>query len=273
MKEQTLFARASSWFGSFPFPLTGKRSALLWGSSGIAFALLGWAGAAWWFCNPIVLPSPGEVFAGFKELLADGSLVRDIGASIRRVLGGFLIAAGIGVPLALLMAYVRPFRYLGLPVLALLRPIPPIAWIPIAILWFGISDRSSYFITALGAFFPIFINSLSGGLSVQKVHVHAASCLGAGRWALLRRVFLPSALPMVWTGLKIGLGQAWMAVITAELVAAQSGLGYMIQLNRLQMETPRVLVGMAVIGILGALMTSVLGWVEQRLFPWNQTAQ
>ena len=115
-----------------------------------------------------------------------------------------------------------------LPVLALLRPIPPIAWVPIAILWFGLGDSPSYFVTAVAAFFPIFINALAGVGIVEEQHLRAARCLGAGRLALIRFVYLPSALPNVFTGLKVGLGQSWMAVVTAELIAAQSGLGYMI---------------------------------------------
>ncbi len=263
--------RASSWFGSLPgrLPVSGGAQALVFGAAGIALLFAGWSLAAHWLNNDILLPPPLAMLGGLREVLADGTLARDVHASCQRVFGGFAVAAGIAVPLALLMAYWRPLRYFLLPVLTLLRPIPPIAWIPLAILWFGITDRSSYFITAIAAFFPIFINALAGGLAVEPQHLQAARCLGATRTVLLRRIFLPSALPTVWTGLKIGLGQSWMAVVTAELVAAQSGLGYMIQINRLQLETPRVLAGMFVIAVLGALMTSVLGWMERYIFPWT----
>ena len=158
-----------------------------------------------------------------------------------------------------------------MPVLALLRPIPPIAWVPIAILWFGLGDKPSYFVTAVAAFFPVFLNSLGGARSVEAQHLRAARCLGARKLQLLRYVYLPSSLPAVWTGLKIGLGQSWMAVVTAELVAAQSGLGHMIELNRLQLETPRVFVGMFMISVIGALMTLALGAAETWIFPWKKT--
>jgi ABC-type nitrate/sulfonate/bicarbonate transport system permease component len=252
-------------------PSPAWASSWIFGAIGIAALFYGWSVAAHWLNNAILLPSPLAMLDGLREVFADGTLAGDVRASLQRVFVGFALAAGVAVPLSLFMAYWRPLRQLLLPVLTLLRPIPPIAWIPLAILWFGITDKSSYFITALAAFFPIFLNALAGGLAVEPQHLHAARCLGATRTALLRRIFLPSALPAVWTGLKIGLGQSWMAVVTAELVAAQSGLGYMIQINRIQLETPRVLAGMFVIAVLGALMTSVLGWLERYIFPWTHT--
>jgi NitT/TauT family transport system permease protein len=168
------------------------------------------------------------------------------------------------------MAYSRRISLLISPIVTFLRPIPPIAWIPIAILWFGIGDKPSFFITAVAAFFPIFINSYAGGHSVRPEHIHAARSLGAGPRALFLRIYLPSAMPMIATGLRIGLGQSWMAVVTAELIAAHSGLGYMIQANRLALETGLVLVGMCVIGLLGAAMSIVLEAFERYvLVPWK----
>lgn len=220
--------------------------------------------------SAVLLPSPLSVLDAYGELIADGSLIKDVHASIIRVFGGFLIASSVAVPLALLLAYSQILHGLIMPLIALVRPIPPIAWIPLAILWMGLGDPPSYFITAIAAFFPIFLNSFSGGTSLQDEHVNAARSLGARPLALLLTIMLPSALPMIVTGLRIGLGQAWMAVVTAELIAAQSGLGYMIQISRLNLETARVLVGMTVIGLLGAIMISVIGILERRiLVPWN----
>lgn len=222
--------------------------------------------------NPVLLPHPEAVLISFRELLADGSLAKDVAASLRRVFGGFLIAACIAPPLALLLAASWTMRCIFLPIVTLLRPIPPIAWIPLAILWFGLGNPPSYFITALAAFFPIFLNSFAGGQALEAEHVNAARSLGARRGSLLLCIMLPSALPLIVTGLRIGLGQAWMAVVTAELVAAQSGLGFMIQASRLNLETSRVLVGMTLIGILGAAMTATLSVVERKLIvPWNYT--
>jgi ABC-type nitrate/sulfonate/bicarbonate transport system permease component len=247
----------------------GRRSAFACAGIGLFLAL--WFAAAARLHSDVLLPEPNVVFAGLIDLLRDGSLVRDVAASLKRVLGGFAIASLLAVPLALLMAAVRPLDLLLSPVISFLRPIPPIAWIPIAILWFGIGDPPSYFITAIASFFPIFINAYAGGKSVQPQHVYAAKSLGAGPRALFMRIYLPSAMPMIATGLRVGLGQSWMAVVTAELIAAHSGLGYMIQANRLALETGLVLVGMCMIGLLGALMSWGLGILERHvLVPWKQ---
>jgi NitT/TauT family transport system permease protein len=244
---------------------------LAWTSAGIALFLGLWTAASLHLNNPVLLPEPTAVLGGFLDLVHDGTLISDIMASLRRVIGGFLIAAATAVPLALLMAFYRPLDLLFSPIITFLRPIPPIAWIPIAILWFGIGDPPSYFITALAAFFPIFINSYAGGKAVLPEHVYAAKSLGAGPRALFGRIYLPSAMPMITTGLRVGLGQSWMAVVTAELIAAHSGLGYMIQANRLALETGLVLVGMCVIGLLGAAMSVGLLAIERYvLVPWNQ---
>src|SRR5258708_1532486 len=242
-----------------------------WALIGIAFFRLLWTVDSLRIGNPVLLPKPQSVLFGFIDLVREGSLLADIKASLRRVIGGFAIASAIAVPLALVMAFYRPVNLLLSPIVGFLRPIPPIAWIPIAILWFGIGDPPSYFITAVAAFFPIFINSFAGGNAVRPEHIHAARSLGAGPRALFTRVYLPSAMPMIATGLRIGLGQSWMAVVTAELIAAQSGLGYMIQANRLSLETSLVLVGMCTIGLLGALMSAALEALERHvLVPWKQ---
>jgi NitT/TauT family transport system permease protein len=246
------------------------REKLLWSLAGIAGFLAVWTAASLKLDNPVLLPTPDAVVAGFFDLIRDGTLLQDVAASMKRVLGGFAIASLVAVPLALLMALWRPLDLLLSPIVSFLRPIPPIAWIPIAILWFGIGDPPSYFITAVAAFFPIFINGYAGGRSVRPEHVHAARSLGAGAQSLFLRIYLPSAMPMISTGLRIGLGQSWMAVVTAELIAAHSGLGYMIQANRLALETASVLVGMCVIGLLGAAMSAVLQYLERTvLVPWR----
>jgi NitT/TauT family transport system permease protein len=250
--------------------LGSRATGVLLGAVGLAIFAGIWGLAAARFNNEVLLPSPLSVLNAYGELLGDGSLIRDVRASITRVFAGFFIASSIAVPLALILAYSRVLRALVMPLISLIRPIPPIAWIPLAILWMGLGDPPSYFITSIAAFFPIFLNAFAGGTSLQHEHVNAARSLGAGPSALLLTVMLPSALPMIVTGLRIGLGQAWMAVVTAELIAAQSGLGYMIQLSRLSLETPRVLVGMTVIGLLGAVMIGALGILERRFFvPWN----
>lgn len=258
--------------------LIEQRGVILSGAGRLTIAAIGtvlflmiWSLVAHRLASPILLPGPLAVASGFLSLIEEGTLAADVLASLKRVLIGFACASVIAVPLAVAMALSRTLGLLLGPIVTFLRPIPPIAWIPLAILWFGIGDRSSYFITALAAFFPIFINSYMGGTSVRPEHLHAARSLGAGPRAMFLRIYLPSAMPMIATGLRIGLGQSWMAVVTAELIAAQSGLGYMIQANRLALETQYVLVGMCVIGLLGALMSAGLQVLEKRvLVPWKR---
>ncbi len=260
--------------GNLPNGANSGASSVLrwsWAIAGIALFLALWTLASLRIGNAVLLPEPQSVLLGLFDLVREGSLLSDVVASLRRVIGGFLIASAFAVPLALAMAFFQPLNLLLSPVVSFLRPIPPIAWIPIAILWFGIGDPPSYFITALAAFFPIFINSFAGGNAVRPEHVHAARSLGAGPRALFARIYLPSAMLMIATGLRIGLGQSWMAVVTAELIAAQSGLGYMIQANRLSLETSLVMVGMCTIGLLGALMSVGLEALERHvLVPWKQ---
>jgi ABC-type nitrate/sulfonate/bicarbonate transport system permease component len=249
----------------------GAIAVLALGALGLAgFAGL-WAAAALLIANPVQLPAPPSVLSAYRELLLDGSLMTDMAASMKRVFVGFLIAASLATPLALILAYSWTLRCMFLPVVTLIRPVPPIAWIPLAILWLGIGDPPSYFITAIAAFFPIFLNSYAGGAALLDEHVNAARSLGANSRSILLNVMLPSALPMIATGWRIGLGQAWMAVVTAELIAARSGLGYMIQINRINLETARVLVGMTLIGLLGSVMVGALGVIEHKfIIPWRQ---
>jgi len=260
---------AQSSFRRLQYKLHESRASAAWLVISMMLFLLVWTVASLLFKSSTLLPSPWAVLEGFFSLVRDGSLLGDIQASLQRVLVGFLIASMIGAPLGIFLAYFYIPRQILLPIITLLRPIPPIAWIPLAILWFGIGNSSSYFITAIAAFFPVFINSFAGGRAVDRHHIYAAKCLGAKQAALFTKVLLPSALPLVWAGLRIGLGQSWMAVVTSELIAAQSGLGYMIQANRLNLETSYVLVGMVVIGILGSFMNAALGYIEKYLIPWK----
>jgi ABC-type nitrate/sulfonate/bicarbonate transport system permease component len=249
--------------------LVSMGASALWLLASFAIALSIWTLASVAVDDPVLLPSPLEVLIGAQALIRDGSLLQDLFASLKRVLVGFLIAALIAVPLAITMAYFYVLRRLTLPIVTLLRPIPPIAWIPIAILWFGIGDAPSFFITATASFFPIFLNAYAGGRAVEERHIHAAQFMGAQRGALLVRILLPAALPYIWTGLKVGLGQAWMAVVAAELIATTSGLGYMIQTNRINLDTDYVLVGMVAIGLVGSLMTAGIDYLERFAIPWK----
>lgn len=231
--------------------------------------LLAWVG----WINTQILPAPWQLAATAWEMTRSGELPVHVLDSTRRVLVGFLLAAAVGLTLGLALGAGRRLdRYLH-PLVELLRPIPPIAWIPLAILWFGIGDQPAYFIVTLGAFFPIFVNSYHGIRQVHPLYIRAAQCLGATRRLLITDVLLPAALPAILTGLRVGIGVAWTSVIAAELVGAQSGLGYMIQTNRILLRTDKIVVGMLAIGVVGLLINQSLGVLERRWrwLAWQQS--
>ncbi len=214
------------------------------------------------------LPPPSRVLAAGWRVLASGDLFVHIGASLVRVLGGFAAAALVATPLGIGIGLWPWIEDIADPVVEFLRPIPPIAWIPLGILWFGIGDAQNMFIIFLGAFFPILLNTIAGVRRVDRTLVWGALTLGGRRPQIIREIVLPSALPLILAGLRIGLGVGWMALVAAELVAARSGLGFMIQSARYAFRTERVILGMAVIGILGLTMDRVMRDVEKRLAPW-----
>lgn len=220
-----------------------------------------------------LLPPPSKVLEALVDLARLGLLWTDIRASVLRVVVGFVIAAVVAIALATLLARWRGLAKYVMPVIEMVRPISVIAWIPLAILWFGLGDKPAWFIIFLGSFFPIFTNTYLGIRSVQPIHIQAAQCLGAGRALFVRKVLFPSALPYILAGMRVGLGVGWMCVIAAELIAATSGLGYMIQLARTLIETEKVLAGMIVIGVIGFAMNHFMSWLERKLTPWSHHTQ
>jgi len=193
-----------------------------------------------------------------------------VAASVKRVLVGFTLGSLVGIIVAILLGLNKALReYLGF-MIEILRPIPPIAWIPIAILWFGIGDRPAYFLVGLGAFFPVFTNTVKAVSGIESRYVYLALSLGATKSVVFRKVLIPMALPGLMIGLRVALGVGWIIVITAEMVGAQSGLGYMIQLNRIMLQMPNVIVGMMTIGIIGLLLGFAMNFIEDLIIPWQK---
>lgn len=237
----------------------------------LAVVLAVWqaAGSAGW-TNHYLLPPPTEVFKAFRELMAGGVLLMHTLASLKRVVTGLFFACLAALPLGVLTASRPRVRAYVQPLIEMLRPIPPIAWIPLAILWFGVrGDGASNFITFLAAFFPMFVSTFSGVNGIEKIHINAARCMGAGSRMLVVDVALPSALPFLVTGLRLSLGAAWMSVIAAELIASTSGLGYMIEMNRSMVNIANVICGMITIGAVGYLMNEGIVRLERR-FSWKE---
>jgi len=216
-----------------------------------------------------LLPPPLLAAETFIDLLASGELFTHIGASLGRVLAAWAIATAIAVPLGLAMGYWRPFERIVDPAVELFRPISPLAWIPLAILWFGIGETGKIFIIFIATFFPIVLNTTAGVKGVDPVLIRAGRVLGCNDDAtLFRKVILPAAMPSIVVGFRISFGTGWAAIIAAELVAAQSGLGYMIADGMEILRADMVLVGMVVIGILGVLIDMVFRLLIQH-YSWR----
>ncbi|MEP0339223.1 MAG: ABC transporter permease [Alphaproteobacteria bacterium] len=216
-----------------------------------------------------LLPPPLLAAKTFAELVVNGQLFVHAGASLGRVVSAWLLSAAIAIPLGLAMGRWRRFEHLVDPVIELFRPISPLAWIPLAILWFGIGETGKIFIIFIATFFPILLNTVSGVKGVDPVLIRAGQVLGCDNdRALFRKVILPAAMPTIVVGLRISFGTGWAAIIAAELVAAQVGLGYLIADGMEVLRSDLVLVGMVAIGILGVLIDAVFRTVNDR-FSWG----
>lgn len=220
--------------------------------------------------NTDLIPPPSVLVLTTFSLLRSGILLQNTLGSVSRVVAGFSLAIVIGMSMGVLLGTYPIIARRLTPLLDVLRPIPPIAWIPIAILWFGLGNASAVFIVALGAFFPVFVSTFGGIRSVSQHHVNAARCLGASSRLVMTDVLFPAALPQVLTGLRVGMGIAWTSVIAAEMVGARTGLGYAIQLNRTMLATESVIVNMVAIGVIGWIMNRLISALEQRLTRWNR---
>ncbi|KUO53918.1 MAG: ABC transporter permease [Alphaproteobacteria bacterium BRH_c36] len=219
-----------------------------------------------------LLPPPYLVAQGFYELVASGQLFVHAGVSLARVLSAWFLSMLIAVPLGLAMGRSRLIERLVDPVIELLRPISPLAWIPLAILWFGIGESGKIFIVFIGTFFPTLLATVAGVKGIEPHLIHAGQVFGCkSQFALFRKIVLPAALPSIITGLRISFGTGWAAIIAAELVAARSGLGYLIANGMEILRADQVLVGMIAIGVLGVAFDAGLRYVGRRL-TWEGAA-
>ncbi len=220
-----------------------------------------------------LFPPPSQIAVAAWELIKPGTLFIHILASTKRVIFGLGMAAGLAIPSGLLKTWYPPLNNQMDPILEFFRPIPPIAWIPLSILWFGLGDAQGQFIIFLAAFFPILLNTVAGARSIPRNVIRAAMNLGASGFFLFRKVIVPGALPNIIVGIRIGFGIGWMATVAAELVAAPSGLGFLINQARNFLRTDQVMVGMVTIGVVGVVFNRTLLRVERRLLPWYESSQ
>jgi ABC-type nitrate/sulfonate/bicarbonate transport system permease component len=216
----------------------------------------------------VLLPPPSLVLVTTYKAILSGDLFRHVAASTERVLVAWGLVCMLAIPLGIAMGWwQRVNRYAG-PIVELLRPIPPLAWIPISILWFGIGISQNIFIIMIGTFFPVLLNTIHGVRGIDPILIRAARNFGAPPFKMLSRVVIFGALPSIFTGMRIGLGVAWMVLVAAELVAAVSGLGFLIMDARNFLQTDVIFMGMIIIGAMGITMELVLRTIEARILHW-----
>ncbi len=216
------------------------------------------------FSGGDLFPTPVEVLKGIGELARKGLLVKYITASLFRVTIGFGLAVLVGVPLGLLLGWFQRLFVAFNPLIQVFRPISPIAWIPIAILWFGVDDRAPIFLIFLASVFPITVSAMAAVQNIQQVYIRAARNYGLGRMELFRRVIFPATLPQVLTGIRIALGVAWLVVVAAEMIAVNSGLGYLIiDARNAGKRYDLVVAGMVMIGLIGLALDQLIRQLER----------
>lgn len=236
----------------------------------------------WWLISALhwvsstALPSPGSVFHDFISVATIGysgvPLLTSTLYSLGRITAGFLAAVVVGIPIGFWMAS-SDWVFLAIdPLLQFLRPIPPLAYIPVMIVWFGIGETSKVILIFFCTIPIIIISAMSGVKSAQETRIRAAQCLGANKRQLFRYVILPSALPEIFTGMRVGIGIAWTCLVAAEMIAASKGLGWMIESAGNELQIGVVFVGIVIIGLLGYGMELVIRRIEHRVTPWKGKA-
>lgn len=229
------------------------------------------ASAAGW-ASPVFLPSPVQVWEALVRVAtrgyANATLAQHAGASLWRVFAALAATMAVGVPVGLLIATSRVGRGILDPLIEFIRPLPPLAYLPLIIIWFGIGEPSKILVISIAMLAPIVLSTVSGVRAAGENRIRAARAFGATRTQLLREVMLPAALPAIFTGMRIALGAGWTTLVAAELVAATRGLGYMIQSAAQFLVTDMVIAGILVISALATVTELLLRWIERRFLPW-----
>lgn len=220
--------------------------------------------------NPALVPAPPQIAEALVEQLQNGELWVNTWSSLQRVVIGFVFGAGLALVLGSLAGWFRPVGYVLNPIIDAIRPIPALAYIPLVIVWVGIGEPSRLIIIALAVFKPCVVNSRAGMQEVAQIHVDAARTLGASKWRVFRTVAVPSSIPYQIAGLRTGLSTGFLALVAAELIAAPTGLGFMIQNAGQYFRTDITIVGIIVIGILGAILDQIAVRSGRALTSWSE---
>lgn len=260
--------------------------------------IIGWNIIAKGLNNPVILPEIGQVVSILLKptanLISMGSLLQNIFVSLTRVLAGYLLAVMIAIPLGVIMGYYGLVYQLLNNFLGMFRPIPPLAWVPLVLAWFGVSSMatltgieqgklyiylnnlklSMIFIIFIGAFYPVLVSAIHGVKNVKKTLIDSARVLGASEYDIFRKILLPAAAPSIVNGMRIGLGVAWMCLVSAEMLPGSlSGIGYLITHSYTIARTDVVIAGMISIGVVGSLLDLLFGYLENKKFAWQRLAR
>ena len=217
----------------------------------------------------LFLPSPLGVVAEGWEMVMSGELVGHLAASLRRLLFGFAVGGGLGVIVGIAVGFFSVAEAVGTPLIAATFPVPKIALLPLLILWLGLGEPSKIAVIALGVFFPMAINTYTGVRQADALLVRAAVSFGARRFSVIRKVILPSALPMIFAGLRLGAGTALLLLVAAEMIAVESGIGFLVLHAGNIMATTKLMVGIVVLSLLGVLSHWGLNRLERLTIPWQ----
>lgn len=247
--------------------------------TGAGAATLLCVGLAWYLLTSVTgaigpgrFPSPQQVWDAGRQALtfgyADATLLVHALHSLKLVILGFLVAIAVGIPLGLLMGWSRRAEALVNPVFLIIRPIPPLAWIPLAILWLGLGDAAKVMVIFFAAFVPAVINTFTGVRNIERAVIEAAQMLGTARFRFVREVLVPASLPMIFTGLRLSLQASWTTLVAAELVGALAGLGRVLNVAQQDIFPAMILVGMVSVAVLGWATTQLLTLIETRAMPW-----
>lgn len=220
-----------------------------------------------------IVPSPSGIYEAFTKQVYKGTLQKHIAVSLRRVLFGYTLGCTLGITIGTLMGLSRIFERSMRFIIEILRPIPIVAWVPVLILWSGIGERSKIIVIAIGTFWSVLLNVIDGIRNVDKKYLEVSALFVKSRLEVIFRVILPAATPSIFTGLRIGVGSAWLSVIGAELIAASSGLGFLISYSRELAQPANMMVGVFTIGVIGWIINRSIQLFERRMLRWNVNIQ
>lgn len=253
------FAALRSWFG------TGHQRTLLLTAASLAIGFLTWQFLSTFVFNPFLIPPPLEVVRTAIPMVMSGEIFADVYISMVRVLVGFATGSLAGIVLGVLLGRVQLLHDLLDPIIELLRYLSPTAMIPIAVIWFGIGEMSKYFLIFWGTFFIVLINTIAGVWRTPIARQRAAECLGARQLQIFVLVVIPSAVPYIVTGMRVAMASSFMSIIPAEILAADSGIGYLLQKSSMLLQTNRIFVALLTICVLGFIVDRIFRYLVNRV--------